>query len=340
MYTLKKMSLFLFLAACLVGCALAPVKEDTTKEVFVSPEEGFVMESIARASEFEAAGQLSEALRQYKIALTVRPNARSAKEGRDRVEKTLRESAEEHYKAGLRVQKEGKEAQALQHFLAALRLWPDYPEALQMVLARRPVPAQKQVVQKVQSEPAIKEPPQEWSVEEQALASFENALVQEEQKEDVDQIVGYREHGMELYREGRYQEALFEFNKVLSVRPDDPVAKEYSYRSSFERALEFFQKKEYLAAKEQFLVSLSYNSNCQKCHVYIRRSEELFKEMHYKQGIEYYGKEQLAEAIMEWELVKTLDPSYKRVDYHINKAKEIQRKLDELKKESKEETEE
>ena len=147
----------------------------------------------------------------------------------------------------------------------------------------------------------------------------------------------YREHGMELYREGRYQEALSEFGKVLSVRPDDPVAKDYSYRSSFELAVEFFQKKEYLAAKEQFLVSLKHNSNCQHCHFYIRRSEELFKEMHYKQGIEYYGKEQLAEAIMEWELVRGLDPNYKRVDYYIKKAKDIQRKLDELKKESKEE---
>ena len=63
---------------------------------------------------FEAAGQLPEALRQYKIALTVRPNDRAAKEGRERVEKALRKGAEEHYRAGLRMQKEGKQAQALQ----------------------------------------------------------------------------------------------------------------------------------------------------------------------------------------------------------------------------------
>jgi tetratricopeptide (TPR) repeat protein len=251
----------------------------------------------------------------------------------------LRKGSEEHYRAGLRLQKEGRQAQALPHFLAALRLWPDYPEALQMALARRPALGEKPVAQRVQSPPETKERSQELSMEEGSLGFSEKAPVQEEQKEIVDQVAVYREYGMELYREGKYQDALTEFGKVLGAKPNDPVAKEYSYKSSFELAVEFFQKKDYLAAKEQFLVSLKHNSTCQKCHFYIRRSEELFKEMHYKQGIEYYSKEQLAEAIMEWELVKTLDPSYKRIDYHINKAKDIQRKLEELKKESREENE-
>jgi len=334
---------------------MAPFKE-TPKEALPAPEERFVRDSIARAKEFEAAAQLPEALQQYKIALTVRPNDRMAKEGGERVEKALHKGAEEHYRAGLRMQKEGKQAQALQQYLTALRLWPDYPEALQQIAAaRKPVPAEKQVVQKPPSEPQPKgppqevrvpeavpavseEPPQKLSREEEAPASSEQATGQEEPI--VDQVAVYREYGMELYREGRYQEALSEFSKVLGVMPEDPVAKEYSYKSSFELAVEFFRKKEYLAAKEQFLVSLKHNSNCQQCHVYIRRSEDLFKEMHYKQGIEYYGKEQLTDAIVEWELVRGLDPNYKRVDYYIKKAKDLQRKIDELKRESKEEGQE
>ena len=339
MHTLNKILFLLFFSTALLGCALAPYKE-TPKEVSPAPEERFVRESIAKAQELEAAGQLPEAWRQYKISLTVRPNDRVAKEGRDRVEKALRKSAEAHYKAGLRLQKEGKQAQAFQQFLTALRLWPDYPEALQMASARKPVPAEKQVVQQVPSEPEIKEPSEGLTADEGDRASSEKAPVQEEQKEVVDQIAVYREQGMELYHEGRFQEALFEFSKVLSARPDDPVAKDYSYRSSFELAVEFFQKKEYLAAREQFLVSLKHNSNCRKCHAYIKQSEELFKEMHYKRGIECYGKEQLTEAVMEWELVRSLDPSYKRVDYYIKKAKDIQHKLDELKKESNEESQE
>ncbi len=294
---------------------------------WLAPEDRFVMDSIARAKELEAAGQLPEAWRQYKIALTVRPSDGAAREGRERIEKALRKDAEEHYRAGLRMQKEGKQSQALQQFLIALRLWPDHREALRMATTRIPVPGDKQVVQKAQPEPQVEEMP-------------EQRVHQEEQKEIVDQAAEYREYGMELYREKRYQEALSEFCKVLRVKPNDPVAKEYSSKSSFELAVEFFQKREYLAAKEQFLVSLKHNSNCQQCHVYIRWSEELFKEMHYKQGIEYYGKEQLTDAIMEWELVRGVDPNYKRVDYYIKKAKDLQGKIDELKKESKEEVQE
>jgi tetratricopeptide (TPR) repeat protein len=335
--TLKKLLSFLLLCAGLFGCALAPVQE-TPKQALPAPEHRFAMESLARAKEFEAAGRLPEALRQYKISLTVWPNDQGAKDGRERVEKALRKSADEHYRAGLRMQKEGKQAQALQRHLTALRLWPDHREALQMATARIPVAGDTQPVQRPQPEPQIKEMPEKPAAAEADLPVPEKAPVQEEPKEVVDQVAVYREHGMELYRERRHQEALSEFNKVLSAKPNDPVAKEYSYKSSFELAVEFFQKKEYLAAKEQFLVSLKHNSNCQQCHVYIRRSEELFKELHYKHGIEYYGKEQLADAVMEWELVRALDPNYKRVDYYIKKAKDLQRKLDELKKESKEET--
>jgi len=337
--TLKKILLFLFLTSGFLGCALAPVKEPS-KEALTAPEDRFVRDSIARAKDHETAGQLPEALRQYKIALTVRPDDRVAKEGRERVEKALRKDAEEHYRAGLRMQKEGKQSQALQQFLTALRLWPDHRGALQMATTRIPVPGDKPVVQKAQPEPQIKEIPEKPAAVAEEIPVPEKAPVQEEPKEIVDQVAAYREYGMELYREGKHQEALSEFNKVLSVKPDDPVAKEYSYKASFELALEFFQKKEYLAAKEQFLVSLKHNRNCQQCHIYIRRSEELFKQIHYKQGIEYYGKEQLADAIVEWELVRGLDPNYKRVDYYIKKAKDLQRKIDELKKESKEETQE
>jgi len=306
----------------------------------LAPEDRFVMDSIARAKELEAAGQLPEAWRQYKIALTVRPSDGAAREGRERVEKALRKDAEEHYRAGLRMQKEGKQSQALQQFLIALRLWPDHREALRLATTRIPVPGDKQVVQKARPETQVEETPEQPAAVEEDLPVSEKAPVQGEQKEIVDQAAEYREYGMELYREGRYQEALSEFSKVLSVKPNDPVAKEYSSKSSFELAVEFFQKREYLAAKEQFLVSLKHNSNCQQCHVYIRRSEELFKEMHYKRGIECYGKEQLTDAIMEWELVRGLDPNYKRVDYYIKKAKDLQRKIDELKEESKEEVQE
>ena len=47
--------------------------------------------------------------------------------------------------------------------------------------------------------------------------------------------------------------------------------------------------------------------------------------------MEYYGKEQMVEAVNEWETVRLIDPKYKRVDYLINKANTILKNLEELK---------
>jgi cell fate (sporulation/competence/biofilm development) regulator YmcA (YheA/YmcA/DUF963 family) len=44
----------------------------------------------------------------------------------------------------------------------------------------------------------------------------------------------------------------------------------------------------------------------------------------------------LNEAIAEWELVRAIDPDYKRVDYLISKAKTILTKIEELKESQKE----
>jgi tetratricopeptide (TPR) repeat protein len=148
------------------------------------------------------------------------------------------------------------------------------------------------------------------------------------------QIAGYRELGAELLREGRRQEALFELIKVLSVYPDDEEAANHACDASFELGMLKFQAKDYLAAREYFAASLRYRKDCRQSHALLKESEELFKELHYKKGIEHYGKEQLGEAIKSWERVQSLDPKYKRVDTYIEKAKEIQEKLEALRLET------
>jgi tetratricopeptide (TPR) repeat protein len=74
----------------------------------------------------------------------------------------------------------------------------------------------------------------------------------------VDPVSVYREQGIELFQEKRFEEALAEFKKVLTARPKDIVAREYSYQSSFEIAMTFFGNGEYLAARDQFKESQEY----------------------------------------------------------------------------------
>jgi len=157
---------------------------------------------------------------------------------------------------------------------------------------------------------------------------------EKEGEEDSDQVAFYLEHGLELFKEQRYQEAMLEFNKVLFVYPTESIALEFSYKACYRMAMALFEQEDYLGAREQFMASLRYKRDCHLCHAYIKRSEDLYKELHYKKGIQHYGQEQLVEAITEWELVKRVDPDYKRVEYYINKAKTVLNKLEELKEES------
>jgi len=157
---------------------------------------------------------------------------------------------------------------------------------------------------------------------------------EKEAEEDSDQVAFYLEHGLELFKDQRYQEAILEFDKVLCVYPTETIALEFSYKACYRLAMALFEDQDYLGAREHFIASLRYKKDCHLCHAYIKRSEELYKELHYKKGIQHYGQERLVEAITEWELVKRLDPDYKRVEYYINKAQTILNKLEELKEEA------
>ena len=148
---------------------------------------------------------------------------------------------------------------------------------------------------------------------------------------ETEQIASYRDHGIELFNDKAYQKAIVEFNKVLASNPDDSVASDYLYRCHFDQSMDLYEKKEYLAARDGFRVSLKYRVDCQQCHTYMNNCENSYKKMHYTKGMQFYHKERLEEAIREWELVRKEDPDYKKVDYLINKARSIQKKMDELK---------
>jgi tetratricopeptide (TPR) repeat protein len=80
-----------------------------------------------------------------------------------------------------------------------------------------------------------------------------------------DQIANYRELGFELYNKKKYGDAIVEFNKVLKVRPDDAMAREYLGKSHFQHGLVLFGKEEYLGARDEFESSLKYDKDCDKC---------------------------------------------------------------------------
>lgn len=153
-----------------------------------------------------------------------------------------------------------------------------------------------------------------------------------EEEETVDEASNYRSLGIEYFNNKEYAAAIVEFNKALNANPDDKSVREYLYNTHFQYGIALFEKEDYLAAKKNFETSLSYNKDCQKCRDYIKKSGEIYVETHYNRGLSYYGNQQLAEAIKEWELVRAVDPNYEDVEKDIEKAKTLLERLENIKK--------
>jgi tetratricopeptide (TPR) repeat protein len=122
----------LFVFALVTGCAEVPTRPPTDL-----PDK-----YIAKAQELEAQGDLVKALEQYKVALTVDPENKLAKEKVGQLESTLGELAEKHYQDGVAFRRKGEYNRARQEFLTALRYNPDHPEAKKMIQERAIEPQQ------------------------------------------------------------------------------------------------------------------------------------------------------------------------------------------------------
>jgi tetratricopeptide (TPR) repeat protein len=155
---------------------------------------------------------------------------------------------------------------------------------------------------------------------------------EEEPEPVVDVVAMYRDQGIDLYNQKEYQGAIVEFTKVVNVNPEDRTALEYLYKSHFEQAMALFEKEDYLSAKKEFEACLPYQKDSQQCREYAMKCEQMYMDLHYNKGVSYFGKERLSEAIREWELVQAVDPGYKKVEDHINKAKALLKRLEEIKK--------
>jgi tetratricopeptide (TPR) repeat protein len=148
-------------------------------------------------------------------------------------------------------------------------------------------------------------------------------------------VANYRDAGLELYHEKKYDEAVIEFKKVVNADPQDFKTQEYLFKAHFSSAQDLLKEKQYQAADKQLQACLDFRTDCLQCRPLIKQCEDTYKELHYQLGIQYFGEEKLENAINEWQLVKKLDPHYKRVEENIRRAERISTKIQQLKEESK-----
>ena len=109
----------ILLLILLIGCSTSGTK---------SPET-LAKEYTAKAQQYEEQGDLVEALKQYKLVLTVDPANQLAQQKRAMLEPQLQKLAEEHYKNGIRFYNKGEYGPARKEFLTALRYNPEHANA-------------------------------------------------------------------------------------------------------------------------------------------------------------------------------------------------------------------
>ena len=312
---------------------------------------------LERALEYERKNQPHKALQSYKAALAVLVAQK------ERLENSLRKNAEKHYRRGLELQDQGKYGKARHEFLTALRLWPDFPEVVELLKPVQPEPHTRYVVHRVEEGEFLATIAQKYyndpskfgiiarfndledatklyagmklKIPEIEGVSFSpaatDAAITREQEMDYDQAAIYQEQGVSLLEEGQYLAALHEFQKVLNTDPNRKQVREYMAWAHYRQGEVLFNHAEYLGARTHFQKALSFDEDWTACKEYVKRSEDAYKEVHYLKGIQHFEEEKLREAIEEWQVVSDMDSDYKQVQNYLLRARKLLQKVKELK---------
>jgi len=139
------------------------------------------------------------------------------------------------------------------------------------------------------------------------------------------------EQAMALFQQKEYGKAIPLFKKAKAAEPDNSRIDTNLFESYFQQGLTQFDKEQYLEARQSFSSAVQYNDACEQCRTYIKTCEDTYKEKHYNLGIHYFGKEQLKQAIKQWERVEEIDPGYKDVQSNLKKARTLYERLESIK---------
>ncbi len=182
-------------------------------------------------------------------------------------------------------------------------------------------PASIKVGQKVKvprleksTEPATETPYRPEAPELEPVAESPEAPVasveapQPEESEPVDQVAEYRETGIALFNEKKYDEAIVEFQKVLSAAPEDPEAIDYISRAYVETGRAHLAQNRLNEAKTAFITALDYDDNCRDCQDLLARCRTLEAEALTKEGETLFQNNQFDKATLMLERAVALNP--------------------------------
>jgi len=131
---------------------------------------------------------------------------------------------------------------------------------------------------------------------------------QPEAEEPVDQVAEYRETGISLFENNQYEDAIVEFQKVLSADPNDPAAKAYLSRSYMELGKAHLAAGRLDEAKSALTTALDYDADCAQCPELLARCQSTESESLLEKGEELLRSNRYDQAIETLQRARKLNP--------------------------------
>ncbi len=263
-------------------------------------------EHLNKSITLEQTGDTTSAIEELKISLTIDPDNPYAKAQLQRLSEKRDKEAQRHYQWGLSL-KEKDHQGARRAFLTAMRIKPDYMSAVDEL--------KKQHFELTVSK-----------LETRMKSSTESSEGEKEVKEDD---YGYLGIAISFYDHGNYQAAINELLKAKSKYPRSSEVSKYLNMSYYNIGKIYYDSKDYMNAVHMLTKVKKGSENAEP---YLTRARVMVKNLvdkFYKEGLQFYRRQKLQEAIEKWNTVLEIDPHHRKAQEYIQKSKKL---LEALKK--------
>jgi tetratricopeptide (TPR) repeat protein len=299
------------------------------------PREALAAPHNTQSETLERSGDLQQALRERKIALTINPEDRAARAGRARLEKLIEGRVAERVQQGRAALARGSHVEARRHFLAALALDPTNRAVFDAL--KQEVRDVEVLVHTVRSGETMASLAQRYYGD----SARAEVIAETNQVSPGVRLAAGRQlkipeiPGLPFARPQPPRETARPAPRPDAAQPARPESAPPAREESPEvnplllDAQEAFSRNAHAEALTDLDRLLTSDPNNAEAQALRRRTVRVLVNEHYSQGLRLYRQEKLAEAVTQWRRVLELDPQHADARRNIEQAERLLKSLDE-----------